>query len=54
MTPSFHYSKSAFDNVYTQAKLGNKNRGRTVINLPKPTPLFNSSLTIISHLYTWF
>ena len=42
---------SAYDNVNTQAKPGNQNRGRTVINLPKPTPFFNPSLTIISHLY---
>ena len=26
------------DNVNTQAKAGNQNRGWTVINLPKPTP----------------
>ena len=32
---------SAYDNVNTQAKPGNQNRGRTVINLPKPTPWFN-------------
>ena len=32
---------SANYNVNTQAKPGNQNRGRTAINLPKPTPLFN-------------
>ena len=45
---------SAYDNVNTQAKPGNQNRGRTVINLPKPTSSFNPSLTIISHLYLFF
>ena len=40
---------SANDNVNTQAKPGNQNRGRTVINLPKPISLFNPvKLTIIS------
>ena len=42
---------SAYDNVNTQAKQGNQNGGQTVINLPKPTPLFKPSLTIISHFY---
>ena len=42
---------NAYDNVNTQAKPGNHNRGQTVINLSKPTPSFNPSLTIICHLY---
>ena len=42
---------SAYDNVNTEAKPCNQNRGGTVINLPKPTPSFNPSLNIISHLY---
>ena len=37
----------AYGNVNNQAKPGNQNRGRTVLNLPKPTPLFNPLLTLI-------
>ena len=41
---------SAYDNVKTKAKPGNQNSGWSVVNLLKPTPLFNPSLAIISHL----
>ena len=42
----------ANDNVNTQAKPGNQNRGPTVINLLKPLLLFNPcKLTIISFFF---
>ena len=39
-------------NVNTKAKLGYQNTGRTVINLPNPTPIFNLFiLTIINQCF---